>query len=206
MLSRLQYISQGANAEDQEKNILKALLNGADWIQVRWKDTDDRSLEKLCIKIRNYCSDFGAKYILNDHVTLAKETDADGVHLGLTDTPVAEARSILGNNKIIGGTANTIQDLQQRIDEKCDYIGLYSFRFTSTKEKLSPVLGAEGYKNIFKHFQDQQITLPPVFAIGGIQLEDIKLLQDTGLYGVAVSGLIAKNPELISTIKAIFNE
>ena len=67
-------------------------------------------------------------------------------------------------------------------------------------------MGAEGYKNIFKHFQDQQITLPPVFAIGGIQLEDIKLLQDTGLYGVAVSGLIAKNPELISTIKAIFNE
>ncbi|KUY29590.1 thiamine phosphate synthase [Elizabethkingia ursingii] len=206
MLSRLQYISQGASAEEQEKNILKALLNGAGWIQVRWKNTDDRSLEKLCIKIRNYCSDFGAKYILNDHVTLAKETDADGVHLGLTDTPVAEARSILGNNKIIGGTANTIQDLEQRINEKCDYIGLGPFRFTSTKEKLSPVLGAEGYKNIFKHFQDQQIALPPVFAIGGIQLEDIKLLQGIGLYGVAVSGLIAKKPELISTIKTIFNE
>lgn len=206
MLSRLQYISQGANAEEQEKNILKALLNGADWIQVRWKNTDDRSLEKLCNKIRNYCSDFGAKYILNDHVTLAKETDADGVHLGLTDTTVIEARSILGDHKIIGGTANTIQDLQQRIDEKCDYIGLGPFRFTTTKEKLSPILGLEGYKNIFQHFQEQQISLPPVFAIGGIQAEDISALKDVGLYGIAVSGLIAKNPELVSTIKTIFNE
>lgn len=206
MLSKLQYISQGVNAEEQERNILKALLNGADWIQVRWKNTDDRSLEKLCIKIRNYCREFGAQCIINDHVSIAKAIDADGVHLGLADTLVAEARNILGNNKIIGGTANTIEDIKQRIDENCDYIGLGPFRFTSTKEKLSPILGLEGYKNIFKHFQEQQISLPPVFAIGGIQVEDINALKDVGLYGVAVSGLIAKNPELVSTIKTIFNE
>ncbi|MCT3662730.1 thiamine phosphate synthase [Elizabethkingia anophelis] len=206
MLSKLQYISQGINAEEQERNILKALLNGADWIQIRWKNSDVELLQELCIKVQKHCREFGAQCIINDHVSIAKAIDADGVHLGLTDTTVTEARSILGDHKIIGGTANTIEDICQRIDENCDYIGLGPFRFTTTKEKLSPILGLEGYKNIFKHFQERQISLPPVFAIGGIQLEDISALKDVGLYGVAVSGLIADNPELVSTIKTIFNE
>ncbi|OPB96671.1 thiamine-phosphate diphosphorylase [Elizabethkingia meningoseptica] len=203
MLSRLQYISQGVTAEEQEKNILNALQNGAEWIQLRWKNVSTEEFQDLGIKVKNYCRDFGAKCIINDHISVAGMIDADGVHLGLTDAPVAEARKILGSGKIIGGTANTIRDIQQRLAENCDYIGLGPFRFTSTKEKLSPVLGLKGYQDIFRYFQEKEIKLPPVFAIGGIQLEDMEALKNTGVYGVAVSGLIVKKPESISTIKTI---
>lgn len=158
MLSKLQYISQGVNAEEQERNILKALLNGADWIQIRWKNSDVELLQELCIKVQKHCREFGAQCIINDHVSIAKAIDADGVHLGLTDTTVTEARSILGDHKIIGGTANTIEDICQRIDENCNYIGLGPFRFTTTKEKLSPILGLEGYKTFLNIFRNDKLV------------------------------------------------
>ncbi len=158
--------------------------------------------------MQKHCREFGAQCIINDHVSIAKAIDADGVHLGLTDTTVTEARSILGDHKIIGGTANTIEDICQRIDENCNYIGLGPFSiYDYKKKKLSPILGLEGYKKHFLNiFRNDKLVYHQFFAIGGIQLEDISALKDVGLYGVAVSGLIADNPELVSTIKIIFNE
>ena len=129
--------------------------------------------------------------------------DSDGVHLGLNDESVSEARLILGDHKIIGGTANTLSDVLQRIGESCDYIGLGPLRFTATKEKLSPVLGFEGYQNIIESLQKESIAIPKIYAIGGVRLEDIKLLQRAGIYGAAVSGQITENPSIINEFKTI---
>ncbi|MNE76174.1 Thiamine-phosphate synthase [compost metagenome] len=131
---------------------------------------------------------------------IAKEIDADGVHLGLTDTSVAEARKILGPTKIIGGTANTLDDVLQRIEEKCDYVGLGPFRFTTTKEKLSPILGLEGYKQIVSELTGRQVSIP-IYAIGGIELIDLEDLKHTGVYGVAVSGIVSKSAEKAHTVR-----
>lgn len=200
-MEKLQYISQGNTREEQELNIRKALDNGIKWVQVRWKNATETELISLCEVSKKLCSEYQSTFIINDNVQLAKTIDADGVHLGLNDGSIEEARLILGKNKIIGGTANTISDVLQRIDESCDYIGLGPLRFTSTKEKLSPILGFEGYQEIIDQLREKPVVIPKIFAIGGVNLEDIQQLQQVGIYGVAVSGQITNQPSLINEFK-----
>lgn len=203
-MEKLQYISQGSTIEAQELNIRKALDNGIKWIQVRWKNaSSENEFIKLCEISKKLCSDNQTVCIINDHVQIAKDIDADGVHLGLQDTSIEVARHILGENKIIGGTANTISDVLQRINESCDYIGLGPLRFTSTKEKLSPILGFEGYEKIIYDLKEKSLKTPKIFAIGGVVLEDIKRLQEIGIYGAAVSGQITNQPSVINQFKTI---
>ncbi|WP_312900939.1 thiamine phosphate synthase [Chryseobacterium taichungense] len=200
-MEKLQYISQGLTIEDQELNIRKALDNGIQWIQVRWKNAPENKFIQLCETSKELCSKYQAACIINDHVHIAKEIDADGVHVGLQDMSVEAARFILGEDKIIGGTANTFQDVLQRMAEPCDYIGLGPLRFTQTKEKLSPVLGFKGYQNIIQELKEKSLEIPKIFAIGGVVLNDIELLQQIGIYGVAVSGQITDKPFIIKDFK-----
>ncbi len=200
-MEKLQYISQGFTIGDQELNIQKALDNGIKWIQVRWKNAPENEFIKLCEISKKLCADHQTVCIINDHVHIAKDIDADGVHLGLKDTSIETARNILGENKIIGGTANTISDVLQRMNEPCDYIGLGPLRFTSTKEQLSPILGFEGYKKIIQNLKEKSLEIPKIFAIGGVVVNDIKLLQQIGIYGVAVSGQITNQPSIINEFK-----
>ncbi|WEK68591.1 MAG: thiamine phosphate synthase [Candidatus Chryseobacterium colombiense] len=200
-MEKLQYISQGFTIEDQELNIRKALDHGIKWIQVRWKNALENEFIKLCEISKKICSDNQTVCIINDHVQIAKNVDADGVHLGLKDTSIETARNILGENKIIGGTANTISDVLLRMYEPCDYIGLGPLRFTSTKEQLSPILGFEGYQKIIENLKERSLVIPKIFAIGGVILNDIELLQKIGIYGVAVSGQITSQPSIINQFK-----
>lgn len=202
-MEKLQYISQGNTIQEQEQHIRNALDNGIKWVQVRWKNAPENELISLCEISKQLCSEYQSVCIINDHVHLAKEIDADGVHVGLNDTAVEDARLILGENKIIGGTANTFSDVIQRINESCDYIGLGPLRFTTTKEKLSPVLGYEGYQNIIDGLKDKSIEIPKIFAIGSVNPEDILPLQEIGIYGVAVSGIITRQPAIINELKKV---
>ncbi|MEJ5052207.1 thiamine phosphate synthase [Chryseobacterium culicis] len=202
-MEKLQYISQGNTKQEQELHIRKALDNGIQWVQVRWKNAPENELISLCEISKQLCSEYHAVCIINDHVQLAKEIDVDGVHLGLNDSSIEEARLILGENKIIGGTANTLSDVIQRIKESCDYIGLGPLRFTTTKEKLSPVLGFEGYQEIISGLREKSIDIPKIFAIGSVTLEDILPLQEIGIYGVSVSGLITKQPTIIKELNKV---
>lgn len=202
MLSRIHYISQGATLEEQEKDILEAFEAGCKLVQIRFKNGTHKEILQLARKAKSWSQFHGAKLIINDWVEIAKEADTDGVHLGLTDTSVEEARKILGPAKIIGGTANTLEDVLQRIHEKCDYVGLGPLRFTSTKEKLSPLLGFEGYQRIIKELELLGLTIP-IYAIGGIVHNDIELLKRTGVYGIAVSGIISKSEEKVRTVSEI---
>lgn len=202
-MEKLQYISQGNTFQEQELCIRKVLDNGIKWVQVRWKNAPENELINLCEISKQLCSEYQSVCIINDHIQIAKEIDADGVHLGLNDSAIEEARLILGENKIIGGTANTLSDVIQRIKESCDYIGLGPLRFTTTKEKLSPVLGFEGYQAIIDGVREKSIDIPKIFAIGSVTLEDILPLQEIGIYGVAVSGLITKQPSLINELKKV---
>lgn len=190
---KLQYISQGDTQEEQLTNIQKALEVGCRWVQLRYKKATPEILEQTAIEAKELCKKYEALFIINDHVSLAKKIDANGVHLGLTDTSIQEARELLGDKKIIGGTANTYEDVIQRYHEKCNYVGLGPYKFTITKEKLSPIVGLEGYKEIISKLENKGVEIP-IFAIGGILEEDIDPILNTGIYGIAVSGLITKNP------------
>lgn len=208
MMHKLQYISQGKTVNEQTENIQSSLDAGCRWIQLRFKNAKKNELQALAIQVKELCAAYRATFILNDHVDIAKMVDADGVHLGLSDISIAEARSILGENKIIGGTANTLEDVLMRIDEKCDYIGLGPFRFTPTKEKLSPVLGLNGIALIMKEVLSGVIQIP-IYAIGGITPDDVAAIMETGVFGIAVSGVLTTHPakkELIQNFNLLLHE
>lgn len=195
MYKKLQYISQGDTADEQLHNIHQALDNGCDWIQLRFKNNNPLAVFTLAEAVKIVCDEYRANFIVNDNAYLAQQVAADGVHLGLSDMKIEEARLILGKTKIIGATANTFEDVILAAAENCNYIGLGPFQFTETKQNLSPIIGIEGYTAIIEKMKIQNIEIP-VYAIGGITLEDIDSLMKTGIHGIAVSGLItrSKNP------------
>lgn len=194
MYHKLQYISQGNTIEEQLYNIHQALDSGCDWIQMRFKNQTEKNSFALAEAVKLLCEEYLATFIVNDNLYLAQEIAADGIHLGLSDMKIDEARSILGKSKIIGGTANTFEDIQNHVRNGCDYIGLGPFRYTATKEKLSPILGLSGYFEILQKMKKNKIEIP-VYAIGGITLRDINPLMETGIHGVAVSGIITESIE-----------
>ncbi|WP_417368183.1 thiamine phosphate synthase [Flavobacterium beibuense] len=192
MYDKIQYISQGNSLTEQLNNIQQVLDAGCTWLQLRYKSGTEAEMRELAIATKKLTESYNCTFIINDYPELVVETGADGVHLGLTDMPIEQARAIVGIDKIIGGTANTLEDVLQRHREQCNYVGLGPFRFTQTKEKLSPVLGLSGYSTIMTQLQEMEINIP-VFAIGGIQQEDIQPILDTGIYGVALSGYITQH-------------
>ena len=164
-------------------------MAGGKLIQLRLKNIDEAIYTETAKLAKLICEAYEAKLIINDVIKVALESGADGIHLGQGDTLPSEARKILGTKAIIGGTANTMADCMHMLTEGVDYLGVGPFRFTRTKEKLSPILGVEGYKKLIAELRIESKT--PVFAIGGIEVEDFKSLYTTGIYGVAVSGILS---------------
>jgi thiamine-phosphate pyrophosphorylase len=192
MYNKLQYISQGNTVSEQLLNIHQALDNGCDWIQMRFKNQTAQNAFALAEAVKFLCEEYLAVFVINDNVHLAQQLSADGVHLGMSDMKIEEARLILGSTKIIGGTANTFEDVLQRAEENCDYVGLGPFQFTATKQNLSPILGLEGYRSIIEKIKTKNINVP-IYAIGGIVLENVESLVETGIHGIAVSSLITQS-------------
>ena len=202
-LHKLQYISQGVDANTQWGHIRKALDHGAEWVQLRWKNAPTASCLALAEKVKARCESYRATLIINDSISIAQAVDADGVHLGLEDDSIEEARRILGNQKIVGGTANTLAHVKQRMASGCDYIGLGPYRHTITKEKLSPILGLRGYNDILEQLHADTGHVPPIYAIGGIGLADVPDLLELGVYGIALSQVITETPACITDFKKI---
>lgn len=191
-----QYISHFTPSIGYVGGIRMALEGGCKWVQLRMKDATEEEVLACAKEALPLCRQHGAKFILDDHVELVETAGADGVHLGKNDMPVDEARKILGPDKIIGGTANTIDDIIRLHRQGADYIGCGPFRFTTTKKKLSPVLGLEGYRDIVLKMRENGIDLP-IVAIGGIKVDDIPAIMGTGVTGIALSGAIlnAEDPK-----------
>lgn len=192
---QLQFISHQNEKMTYLDGIREALAGGCKWIQLRMKGATDEEARPIALKVKKLCKEQNATFLIDDRVQLVKEVGADGVHLGKNDMPIAEARKILGDDFIIGGTANTFEDIKAHYEAGADYIGCGPFRFTTTKEKLSPILGLEGYHEIIQKMKAENIDIP-IVAIGGITKEDIPDIMKTGVNGIALSGCIlnAKDP------------
>jgi thiamine-phosphate pyrophosphorylase len=200
MIAQLHYITHDPGNLAHAMLAEKAIRGGVRWVQLRVKNADEQTARAVAARTLDICRKHGAKMIVNDHVLLAKEIGADGVHIGLDDMPVSEARSILGDDFIIGATANTIDHIRMHAKAGADYIGLGPFRFTTTKEKLSPVLGVSGYKLIMQQLKDEDIHIP-VIAIGGITEADVMPLLGLGVHGVAVSSAIGAGSDVAAAAK-----
>lgn len=190
----LQFITHRTSRYDEAEGALQVLEGGCRWIQLRMKEATQAEIIETGRRVGAVCRKYGATFILDDHVELVRQLDADGVHLGKNDMQVAEARRILGRDAIIGATANTFDDVEKAAAEGADYLGIGPFRFTQTKKNLSPVLGLEGYTSIMERCREAGIDLPTV-AIGGITAEDTEALLSTGVTGIALSGALLNAPD-----------
>lgn len=200
----LQFITHFTDSYSYYDSACMALEGGCRWIQLRMKDAPVSEVEQEALRLQHLCRDYGATFIIDDHVELVKKIHADGVHLGKKDMPVAEARKMLGKDFIIGGTANTFEDVKMHYEAGADYIGCGPFRFTTTKKNLSPVLGLEGYRSIVSQMKEAGIHLP-IVAIGGITFEDIPSIIATGVTGIALSGTILRADNPIEETRRIIN-
>lgn len=170
-----------------------ALEGGLTLVQYRDKHADDLTRLKTAEKLKQLCDRYGALLILNDRVDLALAVDADGVHLGQEDVPIAFARQLLGSQKIIGRSTKRPEEMQRAIQEGADYIGVGPVYETPTKAGRAAV----GLDYVRHAVQNASI---PWFAIGGIQAENLADVVSAGAERVAVVRAIieAEQPTLMT--------
>lgn len=200
VISKLHYITTSPILAEQ------ACLGGVDWIQLRLKNVTYADYYAIAAEVKAVCKQYGATFIINDNAALALDISADGVHLGKKDMSPEVARKLIGSNFIIGATANTIEDVVRLSAMPIDYIGLGPYRFTNTKENLSPILGLEGYRQVFSTLALHNTATPPIIGIGGVTKDDIGALLATGLYGIAVSGAISAAADVTGAAIALINK
>ncbi|MCB0507258.1 MAG: thiamine phosphate synthase [Bacteroidetes bacterium] len=203
MIQRFQYLTQDVDEITHQELAEIACKNGIRWVQLRVKNKPFDEYLSIAKDVKKICDKFQATLIINDNVEICKRINADGVHLGKQDMQIVEARKILGENKIIGGTTNAENDILELVEQGVDYVGLGPFKFTKTKNNLSPTLGIDGYKNILQSINNQ--TNIPIIAIGGININDVNNLLETGIYGIAVSSAINLSNNKEKTIAQFLN-
>jgi len=176
-----------------EKNIipvlLEALERGVTVVQLRGKKLNTREFLKMSLNVVDILKGKNIPLIINDRVDIALSCDADGVHLGQDDLSPFFARKILGKNKLIGVSVNTVNEAIEAVKEGADYLGVGPIFFTQTKKDLRPSLGLEGLRSIRKKVK------VPILAIGGINSKNVEEIIKAGANGVAVVSAIlsAKN-------------
>lgn len=194
----LQFITNPKSKTPVEDQILAFIEGGGRWVQIRMKDASDEEIKKVVDAVKPKCIETGTFLLLNDRVELAKELNVGGVHLGKEDMPVSKARMILGAAAVIGVTANTFADVTAVSNLDIDYYGLGPFANTETKENLAPILGLQGLRDICYEMEKKEINIPRV-AVGGIKLDDVLTVMETGVNGIAVSGAIAFSEDIVKT-------
>ena len=201
----LQFITHENQSYTTLSGAQAALEGGCRWIQLRMKTASRDQLIETGKALRLLCNRYDATFIIDDHADLVHELQADGVHLGKKDMPPTEARRLLGETAIIGGTANTFEDICRLAEAGVNYIGLGPFRFTTTKSNLSPVLGLSGYQRIIEQCRQHDIHLP-IVAIGGIVHEDVSALMQTGITGIALSGAILNAADPVQEMRTLIEK
>lgn len=175
-----------------------SIAGGADVIQYRQKSGSTKDMIATALRMKDICSPAGVSFIVNDRLDVALASDADGVHLGQDDFPIPQARSLLGPDKIIGGSAVTLEETQKCFDEGADYVGFGPVYPTSSKEDAGAVTG-------IKLFQLAAGSVPiPLIAIGGIGLNNIPEVMRAGAKGIAVISAVCCQPDPETAARSLY--
>ena len=166
--------------------IEEAIKGGVGIVQLREKNISTKDFYEKALKVKEICKNYGALFIINDRLDIAQAVGADGVHLGQSDMPIEEARKILKDKFLIGATARNIEEAKRAELLGADYIGSGAIFGTSTKDNAKK-LEMEELKKIVASVKI------PVFAIGGININNVGSLKNIGLQGIcAVSGILSE--------------
>lgn len=194
MINMLQFITHESDRFSIAEQVQMVIEGGCRWIQLRMKEATDEEVRETALELIPMCQENDTFLVIDDRVAVVNELKVSGVHLGKDDMDPLDARELLGPHAVVGVTANTAADILKFKGKDIDYIGLGPFRFTTTKQRLAPVLGLEGYKSVVNAVRAAGVELP-IVAIGGISLEDVAPLMATGINGIAVSGSIINAPD-----------
>lgn len=172
-----------------QEAVQKAILGGLKFLQYREKNLPPSISYETATALRRLTQDAGVTFIVNDDVSLALAVKADGVHLGQEDLPILEARKILGDQSLIGISTHSVQEALAAETSGADYIGLGPIYPTMTKQTRPPL----GCGVIHEVIEKVRI---PIFAIGGINLTNLKEVLEAGTTGVAVISAILTSPDI----------
>ncbi len=175
-----------------------AVAGGADAIQFRQKEGSTRALIETAIAVKNACGD--VPLIVNDRVDVAIAAEADGVHLGQDDFPIAKARDLLGEDAVIGGTAKTLSQAQQCFADGADYIGFGPIYATGSKADAGMVRGLEDLREMVSGVS------VPIIAIGGIGVENAGEVMRAGAHGIAVISAVCCQPDPIEATQKLMDQ
>jgi thiamine-phosphate pyrophosphorylase len=176
----------------------RALEGGVKAIQLREKDLGGRDLFRLAEEARRLCRDYHAVLLVNDRIDVALAVDADGVQLGATSVPLQIARELLGPEKLLGASTHSLDESEQA--EKCgaDFVLFGPVYFTPSKASYGAPQGTAALKEIV-----EKLSLP-VYAIGGIKLDNLQEAKSTGIHGVAlISAVMSARDPMDSTAKLL---
>ena len=166
--------------------IEEAIKGGVKIVQLREKNISTKDFYEKALKVKEICKNYGVLFIINDRLDIAQAVEADGVHLGQSDIPIEKAREILKDKFLIGATARKIEEAKKAELLGADYIGSGAIFGTSTKDNAKK-LEMEVLKKIVSSVKI------PVFAIGGININNVGILQNIGLQGIcSVSGILSE--------------
>ncbi|MBC3791417.1 thiamine phosphate synthase [Spirosoma utsteinense] len=175
----------------------EACRAGVRWVQLREKDLSTRDFLDVATQLKRITQAYEARLIINDRVDIALAVDADGVHVGQDDMPHALVRRLIGPNRIIGLSVNTLAELEAARDTDLDYFGVATIFPTGTKPDTSSLLGLAGLRVIC------QRANRPTFAIGGINAATIQSIRETGATGAAVVSAICGHPSPYEATRAL---
>jgi thiamine-phosphate pyrophosphorylase len=167
-------------------SIEAAIKGGVTLVQLREKNTNAYDYYNIAMKVKQLVTKYGVPLIINDRVDIALAVDADGVHLGPEDLPVCIARKLMGPRKIIGASANCVEEALIFQEQGADYLGVGALYPTATKNNTEHV-SLEQLKLI------KEAVHIPIVGIGGINLENAPLVKASGVNGIAVvSAVLAR--------------
>ena len=180
-----------------EDTLRQSLAGGARIFQYRNKRASMREACLEAMVLRKIAGDSHALFLVNDRCDLAMAVDADGVHLGQDDLPVADARAMLGPDRVIGLSTHTPSQVCEASRLPIDYIGYGPVFPTNSKPDHAPVVGIEGLRDI------RPLITVPIFAIGGMTLDTVGLVHATGIDGVAVLSAIYHSSSVTSAVQEL---
>ena len=204
-IAAFHYLTQDLKVRSHEEQVQLACEAGVKWIQLRIKEGSENECLNTAVAVKKITDRYGVVLIINDHPFIAKEINADGVHLGQQDMNYEEARRILGSGKIIGLSAHNKRELTDALMTSADYIGIGPFRFTSTKKNLDVILGVDGIKELAA-LSNSTAQRKPLIAIGGIILDDVQALFEAGVDGIAISSAINLHQNPLQAIRQFLDE
>lgn len=187
------------NGETLYSQVEKALKGGATFIQLREKKLDEGSFLEEAKEIQKLCKEYNVPFVINDNVEIAKEINADGVHVGQSDMEAQNVREILGDDKIIGVSSQTVEQALLAEKHGADYLGVGAVFKTGSKDDAEEVSHDE-LERICK-----AVSIP-VIAIGGITHDNVKELAGRGIVGIAVISAIFGQKDIENATKELKTE